>query len=159
MAPQKAILPERLRIPETAVSQAVKALPEPKSGRDGASQYIQRLPLFHSVPSRTVKESYTIDFSTEGCLDYVPMFRMRCGLSGTEIFRPDWRMNLSAAQLPFVEHIDGRRTIREIAAVRGAERGIAASRCRRPRGFARKVFQSLWRLDFVAMGLDADSRL
>ena len=74
------------------------------------------------------KESYTIDFSTEDSLDYVPLFRMRCGLSGSEIFRPDWRMSLNAAQLPFVQHIDGRRTIREIAAS-VAQSGVATSRC------------------------------
>jgi len=102
------------------------------------------------------KESYTIDFSTEDSLDYVPLFRMRCGLSGSEIFRPDWRTSLNAAQLPFVQHIDGRRTIREIAA------SVAQSGSRRAdvadlEKFGRKLFQSLWRLDFLAMGLSADS--
>ena len=62
------------------------------------------------------KGSYTMDFSTTESLDYVPLMRMRCGLSGTEIFRPDWRRNLNAATLPFVQYVDGRRTIREIAA-------------------------------------------
>ena len=103
------------------------------------------------------KESYTIDFSTEDSLDYVPLFRMRCGLSGTEIFRPDWRMSLNAAQLPFVQQVDGRRTIREIAArvaQSGARRGGAAELEK----FGRKLFQSLWRLDFLAMGLDGKPR-
>ena len=102
------------------------------------------------------KESYTIDFSTEDSLDYVPMFRMRCGLSGSEIFRPDWRMSLNAAQLPLVQRVDGRRTIREIAAdvaQSGARRGDAADLEK----FGRKLFQSLWRLDFLAMGLNANS--
>ena len=57
------------------------------------------------------KESYTIDFSTEESLDYVPMMRMRCGLSGTEIIRPGWRMTLNSAQLPFVQHIDGQQEL------------------------------------------------
>ena len=99
------------------------------------------------------KQSYTINFSTMDCLDYVPMMRMRCGLSGAEIFRPDWRANLNSAQLPFVQNIDGRRTIREIVA-RVAQSGAS------PRAgttdlekFGRKLFQALWRLDFVAMGL------
>jgi SAM-dependent methyltransferase len=102
------------------------------------------------------KESYTIDFSAEDSLDYVPMFRMRCGLSGPEIFRPDWRVSLNAAQLPLVQRIDGRRTIREIAAdvaQSAARRGDAADLEK----FARKLYQSLWRLDFLAMGLNADS--
>ena len=101
------------------------------------------------------KESYTIDFSAEDSPDYVPMYRTRCGLSGSEIFRSDWRMNLNAAQLPFVQRIDGRRTIREIAAEvaqSGARRGDVAELEK----FARKLFQSLWRLDFLAMGLKSD---
>ncbi len=83
---------------------------------------------------------------------------MRCGLSGTEIFRPDWRMNLSAAQLPFVEHIDGRRTIREIAAGVAQSGGSRRTGVAELENFGRKLFQSLWRLDFVAMGLNANSR-
>jgi hypothetical protein len=103
------------------------------------------------------KESYTIDFSTEDSLDYVPLFRLRCGLSGTEIFRPDWRTSLNAAQLPFVQHIDGRRTIREITArvAQGGETQRANVADLENSG--RKLFQSLWRLDFLAMGLNADS--
>jgi SAM-dependent methyltransferase len=98
------------------------------------------------------KESYAIDFSAADALEYVPVFRTRCGVSGSEIFRSDWRVGLNTAQLPFVQGIDGRRTIREIA-----ER---VGRSRSPRGeladlenFGRKLFQSLWRLDFLAMGL------
>jgi hypothetical protein len=95
--------------------------------------------------------SYVIDFSTQDSLDYVPIMRQRCGLSGKEIFRPGWRVGLSPAQLPFVQHVDGTRSIRDIAAA-VAQSGAS------PRGsvadaekFARKLFQSLWRLDFVAM--------
>jgi SAM-dependent methyltransferase len=99
------------------------------------------------------KESYAIDFSTEDSLDYVPMMRMRCGLSGTEIFRPDWSMNLNAAQLPFVQNIDGRRTIREIAKQVAQSRESSRANVAEIEKFARKLFQSLWRLDFVAMGV------
>jgi hypothetical protein len=54
--------------------------------------------------------------------------------------------------LPFVQHVDGRRTIREIAGLvvqSGARRGDAAE----VEQFDRKLFQSLWRLDYLAMGL------
>jgi len=100
------------------------------------------------------KDSYTIDFSAEGSRDYVPMFRHRCGLSGSEIFRPDWRVNLNAAQLPFVQQIDGRRAIREIAehvAESGSQRGNVAELEK----FGRKLFEGLWRYDFLSMGLKA----
>jgi SAM-dependent methyltransferase len=136
---------------------AVNALPEVKQW--SVMERVQTTNGCHYFmacrPDRP-KESYAIDFSTEDSLDYVPLFRMRCGLSGNEIFRPDWRMSLNAAQLPFVRAIDGRRTIREIAA------GVAQSAARRGDAaefekFGRKLFQSLWRLDFLAMGLNADS--
>jgi SAM-dependent methyltransferase len=100
-------------------------------------------------------ESYAIDFSTLDCLDYVPLMRMRCGLSGTEIFRPDWRMNLNAAQLPFVQHVDGRRTIREIAASVAQNGGSPRAAAADLEKFGRKLFQALWRLDFLAMALNA----
>jgi hypothetical protein len=113
--------------------------------------------FFMACRSDRPKESYAIDFSTDDSLDYVPIMRMRCGLSGNELFRPDWSMNLSAAQLPFVQHIDGRSTIREIAERVGQTESRRAAAAELEK-FARKLFESLWRLDFLAMGLDAKSR-
>ena len=110
--------------------------------------------FFMACHSERPKESYVLDFSTLDCLDYIPLMRMRCGVSGTEIFRPGWRMNLNAAQLPFVQNIDGHRTIRDIAASvaqsNGSQRGSVADFEK----FGRKLFQALWRLDFVAMALN-----
>jgi hypothetical protein len=81
---------------------AVNALPETKQW-----SVIERVHTMNAChffmacrPGRP-KASHTIDFSTAACLDYVPLMRMRCGLSGTEIFRPGWRISLTAAQLPF----------------------------------------------------------
>lgn len=101
------------------------------------------------------KHAYVIHFSTEGCLDYIPLMRMRCGLSGTEIFRPGWRMGLNATQLPFVQHSNGRSTIREIAAAVHSETSSHGS-VTDVEKFARKLFQALWRLDFLAMTLHSD---
>jgi SAM-dependent methyltransferase len=131
---------------------AISTLPEAKQW--SVMERIHNLNACHFFiachPDRP-KESYTVDFSTVGCLDYVPVMRMRCGLSGTEIFRPGWRMNLNAAQMPFVQQIDGHRTIREIAArvaqSKDAQRGSTTDLEK----FGRKLFQSLWRLDFLAM--------
>lgn len=99
------------------------------------------------------RESYAIDFSTDACLDYAPAMRLRCGVSESEIFRPGWRMRLNPAQLPFAQQIDGNRTIREIAA-RAAE-GSASPRndVAELEAFGRKLFQSLWRLDFLTFKL------
>jgi SAM-dependent methyltransferase len=135
---------------------AVNALPEAKVW--SVMERVQTSNACHFFlacrPDRP-KESYTIDFSAEDSLDYVPMFRMRCGLSGSEIFRSNWRTSLNAAQLPFVQHIDGRRTIREIAE-RVAQSGSRRADVADLEKFGRKLFQSLWRLDFLAMCLKSD---
>jgi SAM-dependent methyltransferase len=103
------------------------------------------------------KASYTIDFSTDDCLDYVPMMRMRCGLAGTEIFRPDWRMGLNPSQLPFLKNVDGRRTIREVTACVGQIAGSPGADAADLERFGRKLFEALWRLDFLAMALPGPS--
>jgi hypothetical protein len=83
--------------------------------------------------------------------------RMRCGLDGAEIFRPDYRTGLNSAQLPFVRYVDGRRTIREIAeSVAQSGESPRASTADLEQ-FGRKLFRSLWRLDFLAMTLKANS--
>jgi hypothetical protein len=145
--------------PSNSFYRAVNELPEHKLW--SVMERVQSLNgchFFIACRSDRPKESYVIDFSREDSLDCVPMFRMRCGLSGNEIFRPDWSLALNAAQLPFVQRIDGRCSIREIAesvAQSGqSRRGDVADVAK----FARKLFQSLWRLDFLAMGLDAKSR-
>lgn len=146
--------------PGSELDTAVNALPERKLW-----SVMERLHLFSGChffmacrPDRP-KESYIIDFSTDDCLDYVPEMRMHCGLSGAEIFKPYWRMSLNQARLPFVQNVDGRRTIREIAervAQSGESPGASAGDLEK---FGRKLFQSLWRLDFLAMALNANSHI
>jgi len=149
--------PHDLFVRPNTVYPAINALPEPTLW-----SAIERLNtvnachFFMACRPERPKESYAIDFSTQACLDYVPLMRMRCGLSESEIFRTDWRTTLNTAQLPFVQQIDGQRTIRDIA----ASVHSAAS----PRGsvadvekFARKFFEALWRLDFLTMALTSDS--
>jgi hypothetical protein len=67
-------------------------------------------------------------------------------------------MNLGPAHLSFVQHVDGRRTIREIAArVAGSESLPRAESADREET-ARQLFQALWRLDVVAIALDRTRR-
>jgi SAM-dependent methyltransferase len=137
---------------------AINALPDPAlwSAMERVSTQ-NACHFFMACRPERPKESYAIDFSTEDCLDYVPLMRMRCGLSGSEIFRPDWRVSLNSAQLPFVQQIDGQRTIREIAEsvhTETTQRGNLTD----VEKFARKLFQALWRLDFLAMALNSDSQ-
>jgi SAM-dependent methyltransferase len=150
--------PHDLSAPASEFYAAVNALPDTKLW--SVMERVQTLNGCHFFvacrPDRP-KASYTIDFSTDGFLDYVPMMRLRCGVSGAEIVKPNGRIGLTPTQLPFVEFVDGRRTIREIAAF-VAQSGLSphASTAELEES-GRKLFQSLWRLDFLAMALNADS--
>ena len=144
--------------PPNEVYPAVSALPEPAQW--SVKERLQSANACHYFmacrPERP-KEFYTIDFSTQDCLDYVPSMRMRCGLSGNEIFRPNWRTALDSNQLPLVQQIDGQRTIRQIAAL-ASQTGAARLGSRADaEKFARKLFEALWRLDFLSMALNAKS--
>ena len=101
------------------------------------------------------KEDYTIDFSTAGSFDYVPLPRTACLLSGDEIFLPGAKLKLDPAQLPFVRHVDGRRTIREIIECVAQSRDVTPDSAADLQEFGRGLFRSLWRLDFLAMALNA----
>ena len=109
--------PHNLSTRPSEVHLAINALPEPTLWSAMERLHtVNACHFFMACRPERPKESYAIDFSTQDCLDYVPLMRMRCGLADTEIFRPDWRTRLNSAQLPFVQHVDGHRTIREIAA-------------------------------------------
>ncbi|OJZ72606.1 SAM-dependent methyltransferase [Mycobacterium paraffinicum] len=99
------------------------------------------------------KEHYAIDFSTSRALDYVPLLRTACLLSGNDIHLPGSTLKLNPAQLPFVEQVDGRRTIREIIEDVTRRGGIGPENAELIERFGRKLFESLWRLDFLAMAL------
>ena len=134
---------------------AINALPEPTLWSAMERLHtVNACHFFMACRPERPKESYAIDFSTQDCLDYVPLMRMRCGLSGNEIFRSDWRTRLNSAQLPFVQHVDGQRTIREIAASVAQSGASSRGSLADVEKFARKLFQALWRLDFLAMALN-----
>jgi len=144
-----------LLTPAPEFDPAISALPEPKLWSVMERMHTSNACHFFMAchPDRP-KESYTIDFSTIASLDYIPRMRMRCGLAGTDIFRPGWRMSLNAAQLPFVQNLDGRRTIREIAACVAQSQGPGRGGPASFEKFGRNLFQALWRLDFLAMELN-----
>jgi hypothetical protein len=72
------------------------------------------------------------------------------GVSGNDIVMPHGRVPLSPVQVPFIQLVDGCRTIREIAAL-VARDGAPQPGAADVENFARNVFQNLWRLDFLAM--------
>ena len=101
------------------------------------------------------KESYRIDFAASNALDYVPLMRLRCGVSGQEIFRPGWRIRLDPTHLAFAQHVDGERSIRDIAQ-RVAQSGVLAAADQAELEYiGLELFEVLWRMDFIAIDLTA----
>lgn len=103
------------------------------------------------------KEDYAIEFSSASSFGYVPLLRTACRLSGEEIQLPGAKLKLTPAQLPFVQQVDGRRTIAEITDSVAQSRGVGAQDWPHVQEFARQLFRSLWRLDFLAMALNTTS--
>jgi SAM-dependent methyltransferase len=147
--------PHDLITPPSSFLSAVNALPENKiwSVMDRV-QALNGSHLFMACHPDRPKESYTIDFSAASCLDYVPVLRTHCGVSGHEIFWPGARLYLSPAQMPFVQNIDGHRTIRQIVECVGQLPMWTDAGATYLEESGRNLFRSLWRIDFVAMALN-----
>ena len=151
--------PHDFREPATGLQAALEALPDGV----GLWSVMERLQtqnathFFMACSPERPKERYTIDFSAPESLDYVPLARTACQLSGADLVGPGARLTLPPAQLSFAQLVDGRRSIREIAAL-AAQRGDDRARgdTAAAEGFARKLFQRLWRLDFLAMAINPD---
>jgi hypothetical protein len=62
-------------------------------------------------------------------------------------------MELDPIQLPFVELVDGKRTIEEIISIAVENGSFPREPRERITEMGREVFKSLWQLDFSAMGL------
>lgn len=138
----------------TAFHAAVAALPEQKQWSIMERVNIRNAcHFFTACRVDRPRSAYAIDFASPESLDYVPMLRYRCGLSGNQLSRPGWSTGLDPMQLAPMQQMDGRRTIREIIA---AASGQGLSQGRNPadvEAFARTFFRSLWQLDFLAIGL------
>jgi hypothetical protein len=72
---------------------------------------------------------------------------------GHEIVRMGTRVPLNEIQLAFLLQVDGKATIEDIAASVSVE-GMAGDVSGRQK-YARELFQSLWRLGFIAIALQA----
>ena len=86
----------------------------------------------------------------------MPLTRTACLLSGDEIVWPNAKLKLNPAQLPFVQHVDGRRTIREIIEC-VAQGDVGDENSGHVEEFGHRLFRALWRLDFLAMALNTNS--
>lgn len=98
-------------------------------------------------------ETYKIDFDAPHAPDLIPKMRYRCGLNGRKLYRYNWTTDGSPNEVALVSLVDGKRTIREIAA-QAETAGILSLPPGTDRNtLAKSIFQALWRLDFVAMGV------
>ena len=114
--------------------------------------------FFLATRPERAKESYKIDFQSANALDYVPLLRLRCGISGQEIYRPGWRIRLDPTHLAFAQHVDGERSIREIAQ-RVAQSGVLGSADQAELEYiGLELFEGLWRSDFVAIDLSGTTK-
>jgi len=109
--------------------------------------------FFVAAPRARPKESYTIDFSAAASVDYVPIMRKGCGVEGNDIYRSDWRMTLNPEPRALARQVDGSRSIRQIAKHIARSGQSLRDTQEEIEDFARKVFQALWQLDFVAMAM------
>ena len=136
------------------VDAAIQALPEarhwsvmervqPQNGRH----------MFIACRPDRAKETYHIEFSTDAFLNYVPLLRFNCELFGAEIVKPGWRTGLNAAQLAFMQFVDENRTIRDIVECVTVSGVLPHATPSDLQEFGRKLFQSLWRMDFIAFAL------
>ena len=64
--------------------------------------------------------------------------------------RYDWSATLDPTDLAIMRQVDGQRTIGQAIATAAGSSGITVSELQ-ARG--RQLFQSLWQLDFLAMGI------
>jgi SAM-dependent methyltransferase len=94
---------------------------------------------------------YAVDFSSAEALGYIPTVRTLYRMEGNIVVMPHATVPLSPVDLPFVRLVDGRRTIREIAAVVATDGAPQPGAAGIFEDLARKAFQNLWRLDFLAM--------
>ena len=146
--------PPTLTEPSNEFYAAVNALPDEKIW--SVMERLKTLNACHfflaTHPDRPA-DSYRIDFSASNALDYVPLMRLRCGVSADEIYRPGWRISLDPTHLAFVQHVDGERSIREIAA-RVAQSGVLAQADQAELEYiGLELFEGLWRADFIGIDL------
>ena len=99
--------------------------------------------------------AYRIDFTSPAFVDLVPFLRHRCAIDGRAVSRPDWSTPIDSTQFALLRLVDGRRSIGELLAA-GASGTELAERAEADRlAYARALFQSLWQLDVLGMGLPA----
>lgn len=108
--------------------------------------------FFTACKAERPERTYRIDFTSGQARDYVPLMRLRAGVRGQQIDRPGWTLNLSPTHLAFAQHVDGDRTIAEIAE-QVALGGLVGGDQAELESIGLELFEGLWRTDFIAVDL------
>lgn len=98
-------------------------------------------------------ETYRIDFAAADALRFVPSFRHRCRLAGFEIIRHNWSMPIDPVQHALVADMDGVKSIGELAEIAHRRDVAPGASLADLEKFGVAFFETLWKLDFVAIGL------
>lgn len=146
--------PSPLTSPQSTFFGAVDELPDAKKWE--VMERINTLNgchFFIACRKDRPKASYKVDFAPDAAVNYIPRFRYRCGVKGTQITRPDWNLQLSPIHLAFVQHVDAKRTIGEIANLVAKSGFLPSDYSADPLEVARRLFDALWRCDFIEIAL------
>ena len=98
--------------------------------------------------------SYRVDFESGEASRWIPRLRHRCRLEGARLHRSDWSIPLEPDHLACVRLVDGRRTLGEIASAMPPIQALGEQDPVAREVFVRTLFQALWRLDFLAVGVE-----
>ena len=150
----KKYYPPTLVHPGDAFLAAIGALPEREQWAVMEQVYhFNACHLFMACRPERPEGSYRIDFAGAGARDYVPSWRLQTRLDGETLVRHDgWAITLADTVLAMAQAVDGRRSVREIAARASATQGADAGGLERT---AVELFAQLWKLDFVCVDLSA----
>jgi SAM-dependent methyltransferase len=146
-------LPDRLKSALNALPEAeIWSLMECINGLNSSHTFVA------CRPDRPTAD-YTVDFSSAESLGYIPTVRTLFRMEGNIVAMPHATVMLSPTDLPFIRLVDGHRTIREIAALVAAEGPPQPGTAAIFEDLARRAFQNLWRLDFLAMARTPGGRV
>jgi hypothetical protein len=113
--------------------------------------------FFTACHKERPQESYAIDFAGPNFLDYRPQLRFRCTLKSDTLSRYNWSIQLRPIETALIKRIDGDRTIRKIIADASDSNLLVNMKSIELEQLAKNLFQRLWRLDFLVMGLTASN--
>jgi hypothetical protein len=111
--------------------------------------------FFTACHKERPQKNYAIDFAGLNFLDYRPQLRFRSALNIDTIFRYNWSIQLSPIETALIKRIDGDRTIRKIIADASHSNLLVNMKSVELEQLAKNLFQRMWRLDFLVMGLTA----